>query len=131
VLDVFLPTGYPQSVTEDYIQYQIYVSGIILFFSPCWEMWVSDDVCLGLASGVFVCDCGDACFESGVGRCVLYFFFFNYFVMFSYRMHDLWLVWVWYSSEKKKTAKSRLQKCSSHVLEHRGTRISVFICILS
>lgn len=25
VLDVFLPAGYPHSVTEDYIQYQIYV----------------------------------------------------------------------------------------------------------
>lgn len=47
VIDVFLPSGFPQSVTEDYVEYQIFVS--LPFFSSSF---------LSVALGWCVCVCG-------------------------------------------------------------------------
>lgn len=54
VIDVFLPSGFPQSVTEDYVEYQIFVSlpffFLLLFFLSLWggvcvyvEGWGKDE----------------------------------------------------------------------------------------
>ncbi|KAH7359993.1 vitamin B6 photo-protection and homoeostasis-domain-containing protein [Pyrenochaeta sp. MPI-SDFR-AT-0127] len=50
VLDVFLPAGYPQSVTEDYIQYQIYDS-LQAFSSSIAGMLASRAVLEGVGVG--------------------------------------------------------------------------------